>query len=170
MNFERKIYNQLLDWKEKTNGKSAILIEGARRVGKSTVAEEFAKNEYDDYILLDFSKETKDVRKNFEDNIRKNYCGTPLPDGTYTFSNSIGDKAIVPAKFGGQPYTVFNNGWTGTPGSIASGSITIEGTQVTFDLYVQTGNGDNLIHVTGSPALSLQAVRNYASRASLLTL
>jgi len=69
MNFERKIYNQLLDWKEKSNGKSAILIEGARRVGKSTVAEEFAKNEYDDYILLDFSKETKDVRKNFEDNI-----------------------------------------------------------------------------------------------------
>lgn len=69
MNFERKIYNQLLDWKEKSNGKSAILIEGARRVGKSTVAEDFAKNEYDDYILLDFSKETKDVRKNFEDNI-----------------------------------------------------------------------------------------------------
>lgn len=69
MNFERKIYNQLLDWKEKSNGKSAILIEGARRVGKSTVAEEFAKNEYADYILLDFSKETKDVRKNFEDNI-----------------------------------------------------------------------------------------------------
>lgn len=69
MNFERKIYNQLLDWKEKSNGKSAILIEGARRVGKSTVAEEFARNEYDDYILLDFSKETKDVRKNFEDNI-----------------------------------------------------------------------------------------------------
>ena len=76
MNFERKIYNQLLDWKEKSNGKSAILIEGARRVGKSTVAEEFAKNEYDDYILLDFSKETKDVRKNFEDNIGdlKTYC------------------------------------------------------------------------------------------------
>lgn len=69
MKFERKIYNQLLAWKEKSNGKSAILIEGARRVGKSTVAEEFAKNEYDDYILLDFSKETKDVRKNFEDNI-----------------------------------------------------------------------------------------------------
>ncbi|MBR1574234.1 MAG: BACON domain-containing protein [Bacteroidales bacterium] len=106
----------------------------------------------------------------FEDNIRTNYCGTPLPDGTYTFSNSIGNKAIVPAKFGGQLYSVFNNGWTGTPGSIASGSITIEGTQVTFDLYVQTGNSDNLIHVTGSPALSLQAVRNYASRASLLTL
>lgn len=69
MNFKRKIYDQLLDWKENSNGKSAILIEGARRVGKSTVAEEFARNEYDDYILLDFSKETKDVRKNFEDNI-----------------------------------------------------------------------------------------------------
>jgi predicted AAA+ superfamily ATPase len=55
MYFQRKIYDRLLDWKEKSNGKSAVLIEGARRIGKSTVAKEFAKNEYDDYILLDFA-------------------------------------------------------------------------------------------------------------------
>ena len=62
MNFERKIYNQLLDWKEKSNGKSAILIEGARRVGKSTVAEEFAKNEYEGYAP-DFGLTTADGDK-----------------------------------------------------------------------------------------------------------
>lgn len=69
MKFKRKIYDKLLEWKKISNGKSAILIEGARRVGKSTIAKEFAENEYDDYILLDFAIETKDVRQNFEDNI-----------------------------------------------------------------------------------------------------
>jgi len=69
MYFKRKIYNKLLLWKKESNGKSAVLIEGARRVGKSTTAEEFAKNEYDDYILLDFAREAKDLRQNFEDNI-----------------------------------------------------------------------------------------------------
>lgn len=52
--FKRKIYNKLLDWKENSNGKTALLIEGARRIGKSTIAEEFAKNEYENYILIDF--------------------------------------------------------------------------------------------------------------------
>ena len=69
MRFRRKLYDRLLEWKQTSNGKSAVLIEGARRVGKSTIAEEFAKNEYDDYILLDFALESKDIRQNFEDNI-----------------------------------------------------------------------------------------------------
>ena len=69
MFFKRKIYDQLLEWKGASKGKSAILIEGARRVGKSTIAEEFARNEYDDYIVLDFAMESKDIRQNFEDNI-----------------------------------------------------------------------------------------------------
>jgi len=69
MYFRRKIYERLLEWKESSDGRSAILIEGARRVGKSTIAEEFARNEYDDYILLDFAIETTDIRQNFEDNI-----------------------------------------------------------------------------------------------------
>ncbi|MCR4806096.1 MAG: AAA family ATPase [Lachnospiraceae bacterium] len=69
MTFKRKIYDNLLNWKKTSGGKSAVMIEGARRVGKSTVAEEFAKNEYDDYILLDFALENKDIRQNFEDNI-----------------------------------------------------------------------------------------------------
>ncbi|MDO4529964.1 MAG: AAA family ATPase [Lachnospiraceae bacterium] len=69
MTFRRKIYDKLLEWKSESDGKSAVLIEGARRVGKSTIAEEFARNEYDDYILLDFALESRDIRRNFEENI-----------------------------------------------------------------------------------------------------
>lgn len=65
--FQRKIYHKLLEWKEESNGKTALLIEGARRVGKSTVVEEFAKKEYKSYILIDFSKASKEVRALFED-------------------------------------------------------------------------------------------------------
>ena len=54
--FKRKIYNDLLEWKESDNGKTAMLIEGARRVGKSTIAEVFARKEYDSYILIDFAE------------------------------------------------------------------------------------------------------------------
>ena len=63
--FERKVYHYLKKWKEEANGSSAILIEGARRVGKSTVVEEFAKNEYDDYILIDFSTAEQAIKDNF---------------------------------------------------------------------------------------------------------
>ena len=54
--FERKIYNQLKDWKERSRGRSALLIEGARRVGKSTLVEEFGKREYRSYLLIDFMR------------------------------------------------------------------------------------------------------------------
>lgn len=53
---KRKIYNQLLKWKQTTHGEVAILIEGARRIGKSYIAEEFGRNEYETYLLIDFSK------------------------------------------------------------------------------------------------------------------
>lgn len=65
--FERKIYAKLLEWKKESAGKTALLIEGARRVGKSTVAEEFAKKEYKSYILIDFSKASKEVKELFDD-------------------------------------------------------------------------------------------------------
>ena len=64
--FKRKIYDALVNWKRESAGSSALLIEGARRVGKSTVAEEFAKNEYKDYILIDFSLAEKAIKDNFE--------------------------------------------------------------------------------------------------------
>ena len=66
--FRRKIYDKLLEWKTESDGRTALLIEGARRVGKSTVVEEFAKNEYESYILIDFSRASKAVQKElFED-------------------------------------------------------------------------------------------------------
>ncbi len=63
--FERKVYARLAEWKKETDGKKAILIEGARRIGKSTVAEEFARKNYKSYILIDFSKTRATVKNAF---------------------------------------------------------------------------------------------------------
>lgn len=65
--FRRKIYDKLLEWKTESDGRTALLIEGARRVGKSTVVEEFAKKEYESYIFIDFSRASKAVKELFED-------------------------------------------------------------------------------------------------------
>lgn len=64
--FKRKIYNKLLDWKNNSKGTKALLIEGARRIGKSTLVEEFGKNEYKSYILIDFNKVSSVVIEAFE--------------------------------------------------------------------------------------------------------
>lgn len=69
MFFKRKAYQKLLEWKEMSCGASAALLEGARRIGKSTIVEEFAKQEYDDYMILDFAKENKDIKNNFLENM-----------------------------------------------------------------------------------------------------
>lgn len=71
--FERKIYQKMLKWKNESNGKTALLIKGARRVGKSTVAEEFAKKEYTSYILIDFSIAGTEVHNLFKDLSDLNY-------------------------------------------------------------------------------------------------
>ena len=63
----------MLKWKQERNGATALLIQGARRVGKSTIAEEFARNEYTSYILIDFSKVSKDVADLFDDVSDLNY-------------------------------------------------------------------------------------------------
>ena len=65
--FKRKIYNEMLNWKRISKGKTALFIEGARRIGKSTVALEFAKNEYDDYLVVDFAKANLKVKEVFQD-------------------------------------------------------------------------------------------------------
>lgn len=65
--FTRKIYQQMLLWKEENNGKSALLVEGARRIGKSTIVEQFAKQEYKSYILIDFNKASQKVKSLFDD-------------------------------------------------------------------------------------------------------
>lgn len=63
---KRKIYSKLLEWKEQKKGATAVLIEGARRIGKSYIVEEFARNEYDSYLLIDFNKADKMVSTWFD--------------------------------------------------------------------------------------------------------
>lgn len=71
--FKRKIYEQMLKWKNEREGNVALLIEGPRRVGKSTVVEQFARNEYDSYIMIDFNKASKQVKDLFEDIMNLDY-------------------------------------------------------------------------------------------------
>ena len=56
MIFRRKVYDRLQEWKRQSDGSTALLIEGARRVGKSSIVEEFAKREYETYVLIDFNR------------------------------------------------------------------------------------------------------------------
>ena len=71
--FKRKMYDTMLKWKSERNGDTALLIQGARRIGKSTIAEEFARNEYKSYILIDFSNVSKEVSDLFKDISDLNY-------------------------------------------------------------------------------------------------
>lgn len=65
--FKRKIYSKLQEWKREENGKTALLVKGARRVGKSTIVKEFARNEYKSYMLVDFAKASAEVKSLFDD-------------------------------------------------------------------------------------------------------
>jgi len=67
MEIKRKIYDKIVEWKQSCNGSRALLIEGARRIGKSTVAEEIGKNEYKSYVLIDFNHVSKKILDNFND-------------------------------------------------------------------------------------------------------
>lgn len=71
--FKRKIYSQLLKWKQESRGKSALLIEGARRIGKSTIVKSFAENEYKSFIFIDFTKCSQDVKNLFNDTSNLDY-------------------------------------------------------------------------------------------------
>ena len=78
--FKRKIYDRLLQWKQNSNGKSALLIEGARRIGKSTIVKTFAQNEYESFIFIDFTQCSKEVKDLFNDISDLNYrltCNFP---------------------------------------------------------------------------------------------
>lgn len=66
MILKRKIYKKFSEWKNESQGKKALMVEGARRIGKSTICEEFGKNEYESYILIDFAKKDKEVETYFD--------------------------------------------------------------------------------------------------------
>ena len=65
--FKRKIYDRMLQWKQERDGKTALLVKGARRVGKSTIVEEFARQQYETYMLIDFSRASEEVKSLFND-------------------------------------------------------------------------------------------------------
>lgn len=71
--FKRKIYAKLVEWKKESDGRTALLVEGARRIGKSTIVKEFATNEYESFILVDFSVAPKAIRDLFDDVSDLNY-------------------------------------------------------------------------------------------------
>ncbi|MBQ8223698.1 MAG: AAA family ATPase [Bacteroidales bacterium] len=73
MIFRRKLYNDMLRWKNERQGKTALLIKGARRVGKSTLVEHFARQEYKSYILIDFSNISRKIKELFDDIMDLNY-------------------------------------------------------------------------------------------------
>ena len=75
MELKRKVYDKLLEWKNQSNGKTSLLVEGARRIGKSTIVKKFGEEQYDSYVLIDFSKASKTIKDNFDnlDNLDKFY-------------------------------------------------------------------------------------------------
>ena len=77
MIFKRKIYTEMVEWKKQWQGKYALLVKGARRVGKSTIVQEFAKNEYRSHILIDFSIASKQVDEIFDDIMDLDYFCKP---------------------------------------------------------------------------------------------
>ena len=90
MIFKRKIYDRMLEWKQSRNGSTALLIKGARRIGKSTIAEEFAKNEYESYIAIDFADAPTEVWEAV-DNISNR-------DSFFTQLQLIYGKSLIPGK------------------------------------------------------------------------
>ena len=76
--FKRKIYERMLEWKKNQHGTTALLIRGARRVGKSTVVEQFAKHEYENYLIIDFANAPKAVMRLFEDTSDLDFLFTQL--------------------------------------------------------------------------------------------
>ncbi|MCH5234836.1 MAG: ATP-binding protein [Muribaculaceae bacterium] len=88
--FRRKIYSKLLKWKKESGGKTALLIEGARRIGKSTIVEEFAKKEYTRYLIIDFAYVSDNIKSLFND----------LTDLQYFFVSlqALTGKALIPGE------------------------------------------------------------------------
>ncbi len=82
--FKRKIYDEILEWKENRSDKYALLIKGARRVGKSTIAEEFARKEFKSYILIDFAHTSKAIKELFDDTYDLDYFFLQLQQLTGT--------------------------------------------------------------------------------------
>ncbi len=82
--FKRKIYKELLEWKQTSKGRSALLLEGARRIGKSTIVEEFVRKEYRSYILIDFNEASQDIKNLFDNLMDLDYIFLYLQNAYHT--------------------------------------------------------------------------------------
>ena len=89
---KRQIYEELLKWKNNSDGKTAMLIEGARRIGKSYIALEFAKKNYKSYVLIDFFKEKEEIKNLFND-----YLDDMRREGLITINRTAGLNMIYVA-------------------------------------------------------------------------
>jgi predicted AAA+ superfamily ATPase len=92
--FKRKVYDRLLEWKQRSNGRTAVLVQGARRVGKSTIVEEFARKEYKSYILIDFSKASAEIKGLFDDLMDLNFLFLRL-QAVYQVTLHQGESVLV---------------------------------------------------------------------------
>lgn len=81
--FKRKIYTEMLDWKNNLSDRYALLLMGARRTGKSTIAEEFAKNEFRSYIMIDFAHTSREIKSLFNDTYDLDYFFLQLQQLTH---------------------------------------------------------------------------------------
>ena len=84
MIYKRKLYDEMLRWKQERQGSTALLIKGARRVGKSTLVEDFAKREYKSYVMIDFSHVSKQLNSLFEDISNLDFFFLRLQQETHT--------------------------------------------------------------------------------------
>lgn len=87
--FERKIYKELLHWKKTYKGTKALLIEGARRIGKSTIAELFGKKEYQSFILIDFSKIDESIKERINKLLSPNRLNDLFEYISYIFNKTL---------------------------------------------------------------------------------
>lgn len=92
MFFKRKILDKLAEWKNRENGSSALLIEGAQRIGKSTVVEEFAKQNYSTYLKISFDDVTKDILNLFHDELHRDL------NDFFSHLSILTDKELIPRK------------------------------------------------------------------------
>lgn len=92
--FKRKMYGTLLDWKRSSKGTSALMLEGARRIGKSTLVEDFARKEYKSYILIDFNRVGEDIKSLFSNLMDLDFIFVYLQN-TYKVTLYARDSVII---------------------------------------------------------------------------
>lgn len=108
----------------------------------------------------------------YEKNFNGKYCGTRIPDGTYTFSKTGGSMTLLPVLYNKQSYCYIQNGYTGSKFIIDGGSVTVSGDTITYDVTAtgETPEGTKTLKFTGSHAYNYYYARDYSARAKYISL